>query len=209
MLIIVTCHICEGLGPTHLNQNDRDERPDGVYPFFVDETDVAVATEEALDDFHTTVPISRPEDFDIETTHVLLPGEPAAPTEPTGNFTSGEWLAIKGDVLNGDRTWGIVTYLSKDRHMEIDGNLDKYPCRTEVIAEVCSSNTAVDEWDAKLMARSPKLLAALQIADAMLERHENGEPPYHTDDEGEQNFAQISQALEGMPLATAQARSRR
>ena len=65
-------------------------------------------------------------------------------------FTPGEWIAVKGDVLNPDRTWGVVVYLSKEGHEEIDGPDCEYPSRTEIIAEVCIGPT--DESDAHLLA---------------------------------------------------------
>jgi len=69
--------------------------------------------------------------------------------------TTGPWEARKGDVLNPDRTWGVVRLLSREA------------CITEVIAEVTCGPT--DECDARLMAAAPDLLYALQQAAGRLE----------------------------------------
>jgi len=77
--------------------------------------------------------------------------------------TEGEWFAAKGDVLNDNRSWGIVKYLSEEAHKEIDGDDAEYPSRTEVIAEVCAARNNIDEGDAHLMAAAPDMLHALTL----------------------------------------------
>lgn len=85
--------------------------------------------------------------------------------------TPGPWMAVKGDVLNPDRTWGIVKYLSRESHHQIDGDDAQYPSRTEVIAEVCYADNGADEADAVLMAAAPDLLAELRFIAEYLAFH--------------------------------------
>lgn len=68
----------------------------------------------------------------------------AAPTRPLE--------ARKGDVLNPDRTWGIVELLSREACIEIDGDDSEYGNRTTVVAEVCAADNSTDERDARLLA---------------------------------------------------------
>lgn len=77
--------------------------------------------------------------------------------------TPGPWVAIKGDVFNQDRTWGVSKYLSREQCEEIDGEDATWPSRTEVIAEVCFASNGTDEADAKLMAAAPNLLKVAKL----------------------------------------------
>ncbi len=82
--------------------------------------------------------------------------------------TQGEWHAFAGDVLNRDRTWGIVRYLTIQQNREVDGDDAKPNTRTEVIAEVCCAECGGDRADAILIAHSvnvlPDTVAALDMA---------------------------------------------
>lgn len=80
--------------------------------------------------------------------HQNQAGLPYLPCTPT------PWEARAGDVLNPDRTWGVVRPLTREQCIEIDGNASEFGKRTEVIAEVCLAVT--DENDAKLMAVGPE-----------------------------------------------------
>lgn len=77
--------------------------------------------------------------------------------------TPEPWYAIKGDVLNPDRPWGIVKFLSLEECQEIDGDDATPNSRTSVIAETTSANTEEQsEADAYLLASAPTVLAALE-----------------------------------------------
>lgn len=78
--------------------------------------------------------------------------------------TKGPLEARKGDVLNADRTWGVVKLLSREACIEIDGDDSGYGSRTEVVAEIFYAPNGQDEADARLFASAPDLLAAAKAA---------------------------------------------
>jgi hypothetical protein len=52
--------------PEKMDTNDREDSPIGIHDFFVDARSKQEAVEKALDQFHATVPISMPGDFDYD-----------------------------------------------------------------------------------------------------------------------------------------------
>ena len=87
----------------------------------------------------------------------------------TTKHTPGPWIAIKGDTFNPERPWGVSKYLSREAHIEIDGDDKEYPCRTEVIAELTETETPQEvEHTAYLIAAAPALYAALREAEQHL-----------------------------------------
>jgi hypothetical protein len=70
------------------------------------------------------------------------------PIKPQANYTKGPWLARKGDTFNPRRTWGVVRILSPEEH----GCDPEEGERTEVIAEICDTETDTGEADAKRIA---------------------------------------------------------
>ena len=84
-------------------------------------------------------------------------------TQPA-KHTPGPWIAIKGDTFNPERPWGVSKYLSREAHIEIDGDDKEYPCRTEVIAELTETENPQEvEHTAYLIAAAPAMYEALQI----------------------------------------------
>ena len=84
--------------------------------------------------------------------------------KPVGGaqFTPGPWVAIKGDTFNPERPWGVSKYLSREAHIEIDGDDKEYPCRTEVIAELTETENPQEvEHTAYLIAAAPAMYEAL------------------------------------------------
>ena len=76
--------------------------------------------------------------------------------------TPGPWIAIKGDTFNPERPWGVSKYLSREAHIEIDGDDKEYPCRTEVIAELTETENPQEvEYTAYLIAAAPAMYEAL------------------------------------------------
>ena len=76
--------------------------------------------------------------------------------------TPGPWVAIKGDTFNPERPWGVSKYLSREAHIEIDGDDKEYPCRTEVIAELTETENPQEvEHTAYLIAAAPAMYEAL------------------------------------------------
>ena len=111
----------------------------------------------------------------------------------TAKHTPGLWVAIKGDTFNPERPWGVSKYLSREAHIEIDGDDKEYPCRTEVIAELTETENPQEvEHTAYLIAAAPAMYEALQ---AVLYGLENGD-----DYEG---------LVPGIKCALAQAEGRR
>lgn len=81
----------------------------------------------------------------------------------TTKHTPGPWVAIKGDTFNHERPWGVSKYLSREAHIEIDGDDKEYPCRTEVIAELTETENPQEvEHTAYLIAAAPAMYEALQ-----------------------------------------------
>ena len=77
--------------------------------------------------------------------------------------TPGPWVAIKGDTFNPERPWGVSKYLSREAHIEIDGDDKEYPCRTEVIAELTETENPQEvEHTAYLIAAAPAMYEALR-----------------------------------------------
>lgn len=111
--------------------------------------------------------------------------------------TPGPWIAVKGDVLNPDRTYGVVKYLTLEQCEEIDGDEAAYPSRTEVIAEVCCGPT--DEADAFLLAAAPELLEGVKDALSILSGVLKARPDVR-------NVAEIKAELEAV-VAKAEGRS--
>ena len=66
--------------------------------------------------------------------------------------------AVKGDVFNPDRSWGVVRYLTREECEEIDGDAESFGHRTEVIAELMPADNGDDERCAVLFAAAPTLL---------------------------------------------------
>ena len=84
-------------------------------------------------------------------------------TTKTAQFTPGPWVAIKGDTFNPERPWGVSKYLSREAHIEIDGDDKEYPCRTEVIAELTETENPQEvEHTAYLIAAAPAMYEALE-----------------------------------------------
>ena len=82
-------------------------------------------------------------------------------TQPA-KHTVGPWVAIKGDTFNPERPWGVSKYLSREAHIEIDGDDKEYPCRTEVIAELTETENPQEvEHTAYLIAAAPAMYEAL------------------------------------------------
>ena len=80
----------------------------------------------------------------------------------TTKHTPGPWIAIKGDTFNPERPWGVSKYLSREAHIEIDGDDKEYPCRTEVIAELTETENPQEvEHTAYLIAAAPAMYAAM------------------------------------------------
>ncbi len=83
--------------------------------------------------------------------------------------TPGPWVAIKGDTFNPERPWGVSKYLSREAHIEIDGDDKEYPCRTEVIAELTETENPQEvEHTAYLIAAAPAMYEALQAIEARI-----------------------------------------
>ncbi len=83
----------------------------------------------------------------------------------TPKHTPVPWVAIKGDTFNPERPWGVSKYLSREAHIEIDGDDKEYPCRTEVIAELTETENPQEvEHTAYLIAAAPAMYEALQGA---------------------------------------------
>ncbi len=81
----------------------------------------------------------------------------------TPKHTPGPWVAIKGDTFNPERPWGVSKYLSREAHIEIDGDDKEYPCRTEVIAELTETDNPQEvEHTAYLIAAAPAMYEALR-----------------------------------------------
>ena len=81
----------------------------------------------------------------------------------SAQFTPGPWVAIKGDTFNPERPWGVSKYLSREAHIEIDGDDKEYPCRTEVIAELTETENPQEvEYTAYLIAAAPAMYEALK-----------------------------------------------
>ena len=81
----------------------------------------------------------------------------------TVQFTPGPWVAIKGDTFNPERPWGVSKYLSREAHIEIDGDDKEYPCRTEVIAELTETENPQEvEYTAYLIAAAPAMYEAIK-----------------------------------------------
>ena len=78
-------------------------------------------------------------------------------------MTPGPWYAREGDVLNGDRTWGVVRLLNEEECEAVDGDLSLFGTRSEVIAEVCDAPGGVDRADAHLMSAAPEMLEVLRM----------------------------------------------
>lgn len=78
--------------------------------------------------------------------------------------TPGPLEARKGDVLNPDRTYGVVKLLSRETCRMIDGDESAYGQRTEIVAEVCAADNGTDKADAILFAAAPDLLEACEKA---------------------------------------------
>ena len=84
------------------------------------------------------------------------------PTTQLAKHTPGPWIAIKGDTFNPERPWGVSKYLSREAHIEIDGDDKEYPCRTEVIAELTETENPQEvEHTAYLIAAAPAMYEAL------------------------------------------------
>ena len=99
---------------------------------------------------------------------------------PTGSaqFTPGPWVAIKGDTFNPERPWGVSKYLSREAHIEIDGDDKEYPCRTEVIAELTETENPQEvEYTAYLIAAAPAMYEALQATLAYFLRSRQSHAP--------------------------------
>ena len=85
------------------------------------------------------------------------------PTTQLAKHTPGPWIAIKGDTFNPERPWGVSKYLSREAHIEIDGDDKEYPCRTEVIAELTETENPQEvEYTAYLIAAAPAMYEALK-----------------------------------------------
>ena len=106
----------------------------------------------------------------------------------TVQFTPGPWVAIKGDTFNPERPWGVSKYLSREAHIEIDGDDKEYPCRTEVIAELTETENPQEvEYTAYLIAAAPAMYEELgkcvSLIRALQERLNAHEEMCNFDDE--------------------------
>lgn len=89
----------------------------------------------------------------------------------TTKHTPGPWVAIKGDTFNPERPWGVSKYLSREAHIEIDGDDKEYPCRTEVIAELTETENPQEvEHTAYLIAAAPAMYEALHEMEDQLDQ---------------------------------------
>lgn len=89
----------------------------------------------------------------------------------TTEHTPGPWAAIKGDTFNPERPWGVSKYLSREAHIEIDGDDKEYPCRTEVIAELTETENPQEvEYTAYLIAAAPAMYEALKALHSVLDQ---------------------------------------
>ena len=96
----------------------------------------------------------------------------------TTKHTPGPWIAIKGDTFNPERPWGVSKYLSREAHIEIDGDDKEYPCRTEVIAELTETENPQEvEHTAYLIAAAPAMYEALQATLAYFLRSKQTHAP--------------------------------
>lgn len=66
----VTLQVSAAISRADMDHNDRTDYPVGNYRFIVVANEPGTAESYALDALHETVPMSRPEDFDIETLEI-------------------------------------------------------------------------------------------------------------------------------------------
>lgn len=72
MQYVVTLNVTGAIPREKMDRDDHDEYPVGKYVFVVLSDRPSAAEELALDALHESVPMSRPEDFDIETLEIKV-----------------------------------------------------------------------------------------------------------------------------------------
>lgn len=130
-------------------------------------------------------------------------------TTKTAQFTPGPWVAIKGDTFNPERPWGVSKYLSREAHIEIDGDDKEYPCRTEVIAELTETENPQEvEHTAYLIAAAPAMYEALQQSLVLVELAALEEWGREVTGEHQPPTTEARDRLEKVKAALAQAEGR-
>lgn len=69
--IVVTVTRAEGVKDEDLDPDDREQHPEGTYTYPIEAVNLRAAKEQALDAFHSSVPIALLENYDIEATSPL------------------------------------------------------------------------------------------------------------------------------------------
>ena len=88
--------------PEDMDPNDREDSPVGTHDFFVDAGDSQEAASLALDQFHATIPMSRPEHFDID----VNPSIPFASEAVVIEVCERNWDGYHAQVAGKKGRWG-------------------------------------------------------------------------------------------------------